>query len=120
MYKNIELIRNSSLRYFFLPVRYKEFGKFIPMALLMFTILLNQNIVRILKDSITVTLVGPEVISFTKLWVEAPMALSFVILYTRMCNLMTTELAFRLVVSFFLTFFFLFAFFIFPNSVYFH
>ncbi|QEK39494.1 Npt1/Npt2 family nucleotide transporter [Candidatus Sneabacter namystus] len=99
----------------FFPIKAEEKKKFIMMSSLMFTILLNQNIVRNIKDAITVTYIGAEAISFIKLWVELPCSVVFVFLYTRLCNYFGPHKTFRIVLYIFILYFFLFLVLLFPH-----
>lgn len=102
------------------PIKKSQLPKFCLMSLMMFLILLCHNLTRVLKDSIIVHEFGPEAISFIKLWLEIPLGSMFILIYYRLCNSVTTEQAFRIIVSFFLVFYAVFAFLLYPYRSFFH
>ena len=110
----------SKLRNIFWPIRKSELGKFAPMSALMFCILFNQNVLRILKDSILISEVSAEVTSFTKLYCIMPMAAIFVIAYAKLVNHLPFNKIFYYLISGFTAFYVLFAFTIYPNVDLFH
>ncbi|MGI4775724.1 MAG: Npt1/Npt2 family nucleotide transporter [Janthinobacterium lividum] len=97
------------------PIEHHELPKFLSITLLMFCILGIQNLVRALKDSIVNTMIGTETISFLKFWGVMPAAFLLALVYVKLVNSMRGENIFYLVMAFFLSFFAIFAFFIFPN-----
>nr|WP_253308197.1 GTP/GDP exchange transporter Tlc5 [Rickettsia endosymbiont of Ceutorhynchus assimilis] len=110
----------SKFRAMFWPVHGHELGKFIPMSALMFCILFNQNILRILKDSILISEISAEVASFAKVYCVTPAAAIFVIAYAKMVNHFTFEKIFYYLSLFFVGFFVFFAFIVYPNIHLFH
>lgn len=110
----------NKLRISLWPVHNHELGKFIPMSALMFCILFNQNILRILKDSILVSEISAEIAGFAKVYCVTPLAALFVIFYAKMVNSYTFDRIFYYLSLFFISFFVLFAFIIYPNIHFFH
>jgi len=97
------------------PIKSIEFPKFFCITLMMFCILCIQNLVRALKDSIINTMIGTETIAFLKFWGVFPAAFLITIIYVKLINRMKNETIFYLIILFFLGFFLLFAFYLFPN-----
>lgn len=110
----------NKFRNAFWPIKKAELPKFIPMAALMFCVLFNQNILRILKDSILISEISAEVTSFAKVYFVTPAAAVFVVIYAKMINHMPFSRIFYYLVGFFTGFYAIFAFILYPNIDYFH
>lgn len=110
---------NKFFEYIF-PIERHELSKFLYISLLMFCILSIQNLIRALKDSIVNTMIGTETISFLKFWGVIPAAFLVTIIYVKLVNKMKGENIFYLIMSIFLIFFALFAFYLFPNHAQLH
>jgi AAA family ATP:ADP antiporter len=108
------------LRMFFWPIDWRENKKFIPMALMMACILFNYATVRSIKDGLVMTNIGTEAVSFLKLYVVLPSAVLFMVIYSKLCNIMSQQKVFYTVTSFFIAYFTLFAFVFYPNPEFFH
>lgn len=110
----------TELRRIFWPIEWHENKKFIPMALMMSFILFNYATIRSVKDGLVVTHVGPEAISFLKTYVVLPSAVIFMILYAKLCNALSQQKVFYTVTIFFIAYFALFTFVLYPNPEIFH
>lgn len=111
---------HGRMRSIFWPIHSRELGKFVPMSALMFCVLFNQNVLRILKDSILISEVSAEVTSFVKLYCVTPAAAIFVIVYAKLINSLQFDKIFYYLTIFFTGFFILFGFIIYPNVDSFH
>lgn len=104
----------------FWPIHRHELHKFLSMSALMFCVLMNQNILRILKDSILISEISAEVTSFAKVYCVTPAAALFVVVYAKMVASMSFERIYNSLLTFFVSFFAIFAFIIYPNVYNFH
>ena len=102
------------------PIARSELKLFMPMALMMFCILLNFSALRSVKDALVIPALGAEVISFLKLWVVLPSALIFTLVYVKLSNVFSAEKVFYIVVSSFLVIFWIFTYVIYPNQDIYH
>uniref|UniRef100_A0A0D9YCF1 ADP,ATP carrier protein n=1 Tax=Oryza glumipatula TaxID=40148 RepID=A0A0D9YCF1_9ORYZ len=100
----------------FLGVEVKTLKKIVPLGLMFFCILFNYTILRDTKDVLVVTAKGSsaEIIPFLKTWVNLPMAIGFMLLYTKLSNVLSREALFYTVIFPFIAFFGAFAFVLYP------
>ncbi|KAK1281710.1 hypothetical protein QJS10_CPB22g01029 [Acorus calamus] len=92
--------------------------KIVPLGLMFFCILFNYTILRDTKDVLVVTAKGSsaEIIPFLKTWVNLPMAVGFMLLYTKLSNVLSKEALFYTVIVPFIAFFGAFGFLLYPLS----
>lgn len=100
------------------PIHTNELKKFIPMGLIMFCILFNYTILRDSKDVLIVTAPqsGAEVIPFIKGWCVTFSAFLFFFVYTKLSSTLSRDTLFYGIITSFITFFGVFAFFLYPNQ----
>ena len=110
----------NKIRNIFWPIHKSELAKFAPISSLMFCVIFNQNVLRILKDSILISEVSAEITSFSKVYVVTPMAAIFVIAYAKLINHLPIHKIFYYLAAIFTGFYILFAFVIYPNIDFFH
>ena len=89
----------------------KTVKKLLPLGLMLFFILFNYTILRDTKDVLVVTAPnsGAEIIPFLKTYVNLPSAIGFTLMYSALCNKMSPDKVFYVVMTAFLTFFGAFA-----------
>jgi AAA family ATP:ADP antiporter len=104
-------------RSFFWPVHNFELKKLLPMFFLFFFINFNYTILRDTKDALIVTAPGSgaEAIPFLKVWGVLPVAILFMIVYAKLSNVLSKTKLFYTTITFFISFFALFALVLYPN-----
>ncbi|NGX46953.1 MAG: ADP,ATP carrier protein 1 [Chlamydiae bacterium] len=100
------------------PVHRNEIKKVLSMLLLMALLCVCYSVLRNLKDTVILTAKesGAEVLPFIKVWGMLPGAIIGTWAYTKLRSYFNREKVFYILVGGFVTYFLLFAFFIFPNS----
>lgn len=106
----------GKVRSFIWPIHNYELKKLLPMFLMLFFVCFNYTVLRNLKDTIVITAKnsGAEVIPFIKVWVMLPAAILITMLFTYLTNHFKRSTVFYIVIGSFISYYCLFAFFIYP------
>jgi AAA family ATP:ADP antiporter len=110
----------SKIKEFIWPIKKEELKKFLPMSLMLFFTLFNYNALRSFKDSLVVPNIGAEAISFIKFFCVVPAAIIFVIIYAKMTDIWNFRKIYFYISLFFICFFLLFGFVLYPNEILIH
>ncbi|CAL7961980.1 ADP,ATP carrier protein [Alphaproteobacteria bacterium] len=97
------------------PVHVHEFPKFIYTSLMIMFTIYVYSILRVTKDTLLLSALGPELISTTKLWSVFPSAVIFMLVYTKLANVATRTTIYHGLLWFFIGFFVIFTLFLYPN-----
>lgn len=106
----------GKLRSFFWPVHRDELKVFTLMLVIFFLVCFNYTLLRTVKDALVITAKssGADALPFIKTWAILPASLLMMLLFTRLSNRFNTEKVFYVMISIFISFFFLFSFIIYP------
>ncbi|MDR1354329.1 MAG: NTP/NDP exchange transporter [Oscillospiraceae bacterium] len=108
----------GKLRSIFWPIYQTELRKFLPMGLLLVCILFIYTLCRDLKDTLIQTLAtggGTEMLSALKLCFVLPLSVVFVVLFMKLSDKFSNAQLFYGVITFFVAYFVLFGFVLFPR-----
>ena len=97
------------------PIHGFELKKFLPMFFLFFFINFNYTILRDTKDTLIVTATGAETIPFLKFWGVVPGAIIFMLIFTKLSNVVKRDRLFMGIMAVFGLFFGLYATVLYPN-----
>ncbi len=98
-----------------MPIHRDEMAKFFLTSSMMMIVVYVYSVLRASKDAIVVSLMGSELISTIKLWGVLPSAILFMLVYTKLVDVFSRVKLFHMIIWFFVGFFGLFAFVLFPN-----
>jgi ATP/ADP translocase len=103
------------------PIFPNEIKPFIALSTMMFCIVFIFTITRDTKDTLIVTNCGAEAISFLKVYGVIPMATIFMLIYSYLNNkLLSKDILFYIILSFFLSFYMIFGFVLYPKRAVLH
>ncbi|MBJ7450343.1 MAG: NTP/NDP exchange transporter [Parachlamydiales bacterium] len=105
------------MRSIFWPIHAYELKKVVPLLLMFFCICFNYTILRDTRDTLIVTAPGSgaEAIPFIKVWLVFPAALIFMLIYSKLSNVLSKQALFYTTLAPFLLFYVIFAFFLYPS-----
>ena len=108
----------KSLSNFLWPIEPEETLKCLLLIALVFLISFNYTILKALKDPLIITAENSTalVLPFLKTWAVLPSALIGATLFTWLCNRFGFQKTFYVLISFFLAYFILFTFILYPNK----
>ncbi len=92
--------------------------KILPTSLMLLLTIFIYSVVRGAKDTLLIPVLGAEVISTVKLFGVLPSSVIFIIVYSKLANILSREKLFYSITIFFITFFAIYAFLIYPMSDY--
>ncbi len=99
------------------PIHAYELKKILPLLFMKFFISFTYGVLTVMKDACVVTAKGSgvEALSVLKGWVVLPIALGATLLYSKLANVFRRSTLFYGVISFFILFFCLYGFVLYPN-----
>lgn len=108
----------NTSKYF--PITKGEFPKFITTSLMMVLTIYIYCILRGTKDAMVVTYMGAELISTIKLYGVLPLAIVFMLIYTKMVDIFPRTVIYNIFIWFFVGFVLTFSFVLHPNLEHIH